>query len=113
MFDHLIFSPFAVMFVCVRANVYVCQHISDDVVMHVLFKGEVLYFIGIGRKKNCILLCESRQDWFDFVVMYKTRMPHANVMKKVRWEGIELCPFFGGKILFIRSSGIFDGGRVA
>ena len=59
-------SLFAVMVGCVRANAYVRQHISDDVVMHEVFKGEVLDFIGIGRTKNCILLCESRQDWFGF-----------------------------------------------
>ena len=64
MFDHLIFYPFVVMVVCVRANASVRPYVLYDVVMHEVFKGEVLYFIGIGRTKKCILLCESIQDLF-------------------------------------------------
>ena len=44
--------------------------------------------------------------------MYQNRMPHANVMKKVQWEAIELCAIFGGTRLFIRASGRFKGGQV-
>ena len=29
--------------------------------------------------------------------MYRTCMSHVNVMKKVRWEEIEMCAIFGGK----------------
>ena len=43
-----------------------------------------------------MVLCESHQDWFEFVVMYKTRIPHANVMKNFGWEGIQLCAIFVG-----------------
>ena len=80
---------------CVRAEASVIPLILDDVVMHVVVKGGVFEFIGLGRKKNWIVLCELRQDWFDFVAMYKTLMTDENAMKKVQWEGIELCEIFG------------------
>ena len=91
MFDHVSSLLLTVTVGCVRAKASVCPHISDDVVMHVVVKGEVFEFIRLRRTKNSIVLCESRQDWFEFVVMYKTRMPHANFLKKLQWEGIQLC----------------------
>ena len=95
-----------------RAKAYLRPRISDDVVMYEVFKGYVFYFIGLGHTNNWIVLCESLQDWFEFVVMYKTRITHANVTNKVRWEGIELCESFGGTRLFSWASGILKGGRV-
>ena len=80
--------PFAVIFVFVRAKASVCPPILDTLVMHEVVKGGMFYSIGIGLMKNWIVLCESRQDWFEFVVMYKTCMPHVNVMKKVRLKEI-------------------------
>ena len=80
--------------------------------MHVLVKGEVLEFIGLGNINTSIVLCELRQDCSYFVMMVKTRMPHANVMKKVQWEEIQLCAIFGGTIIFSRASGRFKGGWV-
>ena len=44
--------------------------------------------------------------------MYKTRMPHTNVLKKVQWERIELCVIFGITRLFSRASVSFKGGWV-
>ena len=96
MFDHLSFSPFSVTVWCVRSKASVRPHVSNDVVMHVAVKGGVFEFIGLVHTKNYILLCESCQKWFEFVTMYKTRMPHANVINKVWWEGIELCKIFRG-----------------
>ena len=58
LFDHLIFSPFAVMVGCVRDNVYVLPCVFDDAVMHEAVKGIIFDFIGLGHTKNCILLCE-------------------------------------------------------
>ena len=63
-----------------RAKVSVRPHISDDVLMYVLVKGDIFEFIGLGRMKNGIVLCESRQDWFEFVAMHNTLIPHANVL---------------------------------
>ena len=78
MFDTLIFYPFPFMVVCVRAKESICPCISDDVTMHEVVKGDAFKFLGLGRTKNWIVLCESRQDWVEFVAMYKTCMTHAN-----------------------------------
>ena len=83
MFDYVRFYPFAVMVGCVRFKLSVRPRILDEVVMNVVVKGGVFEFIGIVRTKNEIVLCESRQDWFEFVAMYNTQMTHANVTKKV------------------------------
>ena len=44
--------------------------------------------------------------------MYKTRMPHTNFMKKVLWEGIQLCENVGGSRVCGRKSGNFNYGWV-
>ena len=82
MFYHFLFYPFVVTVGFVRANAYVCSRILDDFVMHIVVKGDVLEFVGLGRMKNCIVLCESLQEWFEFFATYKTRTQHENVMKK-------------------------------
>ena len=51
-------------------------------------------------------------NWFDVVIMYETWMPCVNCMKKVQWEGIQLCVFFGWTNIFVRASGSFKGVRV-
>ena len=107
MFDHVISYPFTFMVICVRAKAFVLPRILNDIAMHVVVKGDVFLFIKCGCTKNSNVLCELRQDWFQFVSIYKTQMPHINVMKKVRCDGIELCAIFGGTRLFSRSSGIF------
>ena len=70
-------------------------YVSDDFVMHAVFKGGALEFIGLGGTKNWIVLFESLQDWFEVVIMYYTWMPSFNGMNKVRWEIIKLCAIFG------------------
>ena len=45
MFDHVGSIPFEVMVGCVTAKVYVCPHVPDEVVMHVIVKGEVFELI--------------------------------------------------------------------
>ena len=55
----------------------------DYVIMYVVFIEDIFGFIGFGSTKNGIVLCELRQDWFEFVAMYNTQMTHANVTKKV------------------------------
>ena len=92
---------------CVRAKESVRPHILDDVVMHVLVEGGAFEIIGGGFKKKYIVMCESLQYWFKFVVIYKNQMPHANVMKNVLWEGIKLCAIFGGTRFFRQANGIF------
>ena len=72
--DRLIFDvvrsiPFVFAVGCVRSEVYVRQHVSDDVVMYVIVKGDLNEFICCGRTTNGIVFCESRQDWFEFFVM--------------------------------------------
>ena len=62
--------------------------------------------------ENWIVLCESLQDWFEFVDMYKNGMAHANATKKVQWSGIQLCENFGGTRLFNWTSGKFKGMQV-
>ena len=85
-FDHFLFSPFSVIVGSVRAKEYIRPHKFDDVVRHVVVKGDLFELMGCGCTKNCIVLCELHQDWIQFFEMYKTRMPHANVTKKVQWE---------------------------
>ena len=111
-FDYVSSFPFAVMVIFVSSKAYVRPRMSDDVVMHVVVKGGVFEFIGCGQMNNGIVVCELRQDWFEFFAMYKTRMPHINDIKKVRWEGIEMCDIFGGTILFSRASRSFWGWKV-
>ena len=82
MFGNSLFSPFKFGFVSSKASVR--QPILDVVVIHLVFKWEVFEFIERRLTKNCIVMCESHQDWFNFFVMYKTCMPHDNVIKKVR-----------------------------
>ena len=61
MFDHVRFSPFEVMVICVKANVSIYPHILDDVVRHVVSKGKVFEFILLLQTKNEIMLCDLRQ----------------------------------------------------
>ena len=112
MFDHLSYSKFAVTVICVRDKASVCPFIPYNIVMYVVVKGDVFEFILLGSKNNGIVLCDLRQEWFDIVAMYKTRIPNANAMKKVRWEGIKLCEIFGGARIFSRESGSFKGAWV-
>ena len=81
-------TPFTVTVRCVRSKVSVCPHVSDDVVMHVIFKEDVFEFICCGRTKNRIVFCESLQDWFKFIAVFKPWVPCVNLTKKVRWGGI-------------------------
>ena len=69
MFDCVSSFPFAVMVRCVRATMSVLPHILDDIVMHVIAKGDIFQFIGHGYTNTGIVLCESRQYWFEFVAM--------------------------------------------
>ena len=64
MFYHSFFYPFAFTFGFVMSKASLHQHIFDESVINELFKGEVFEFIGIGRIKNCMMLCESHQDRF-------------------------------------------------
>ena len=47
MFHDLFFYPFAVTVGCVRAKASVLPHISDEVVMNVVVKGDVFELIGL------------------------------------------------------------------
>ena len=58
MFYHVIHLPFTDTFRCVREKVSVLPHTSDDVVMHVVDKRDVFYFIGRGHMNNWLVLCE-------------------------------------------------------
>ena len=62
MSDNSIFYLFVVIFV--RAKASVCPHILGVIVMNVAVKGDVFEFIVSRRTKNCMVLCESHQDWF-------------------------------------------------
>ena len=107
MFDHLVCSLFAATVAFFRSKESVWPHILDEVLMNVLFKGGVFEFLGTGCTKIWVVFCDLLQDWSCFVDMNKNRMPHNNVMKKVWWEGIELCAIFGGTRLFSWESRIF------
>ena len=63
-FDNLLFPPFTFMVGFVRAKASVHPLISDDVVMHVVVKGDEFEFIGCGRIKKWIVLCELFSKWF-------------------------------------------------
>ena len=69
MFGSVSYFLFAVTVVCVMAKASVCPHISDDVSMHVVVKGGIFEFIGLGRTKNRIMMCELRQYWFHNILM--------------------------------------------
>ena len=90
-FDRVYFFPCAVTVDCVRAKASVHPRALYDVIMNIVAKGDILEFIVIGGTNNWVVLLESRQYWFEVVVMYKTQMPRVNDMKKVQWEGIKLC----------------------
>ena len=107
-----IFPPFVVMVVSVRSKASVRPRIFDDVVILEVVKGGVFSFIGRGRTKGWMLLCESNQYWFQFFSMLKTRMPHSNIMKKFQCEVIQLCEIFGGTIISSWASGSFQSGWV-
>ena len=64
MFDNLLFYPFVVTVKFVRAKDSVLPCIFDDVVIHEVVKGDVFEFVGLGHKRNWILLCDSQYDWF-------------------------------------------------
>ena len=66
----------------------------DVFIIHRSVKRDVLCFTRPSGTKKCILLCESRQDFLEFFVMYKTEIPRVNGMKDVQREVIELCAIF-------------------
>ena len=86
MFDNFFFPPFSVTVGFLSAKAYVRPRAFDDVVMHEVVKGDLFGFIVPVFTKNWIVLCGSHQYWFYSIAMYKTCMPHDNVMKKIRWE---------------------------
>ena len=49
--------PFGIL----SAKASVRPRIFDDVVIHEVVKGDVFEFIGRGRTKNWMVLCESHQ----------------------------------------------------
>ena len=106
MFDHVRSFPLAVTVVCVRAKASVRPCIPYNVIMFVVVEGNVFEFIVRRRTNNGVVLYELIQNWFEFVAMYNTQIPHENVMKKVRWEGIKLCAILGGTRTFIQENGI-------
>ena len=48
-----------------------------------IVKGEILEFIINSGTKRWILVCELRQDFIEFLVMYKNEIPRVNVVKGV------------------------------
>ena len=78
-----LFYPFAVAVEFVRAKASFRQHIFDDIVMYEVFKGGEFDFVGLGCTNNWMVLCEFHKDFFEFLSIYKTCMPHANVTKKI------------------------------
>ena len=59
MFDCVRSIPFSVMVRCVSAKSSVHPRVSDDVVVIVIFKEDVFYFICHELRKNGIVFCES------------------------------------------------------
>ena len=94
-FDRVYFFPCAVTVDCVRAKASVHPRVLYDVIMNILAKGDILEFIVIGGTNNWVVLLESRQYWFEVVVMYKTLIPCSNGMNKFQWVVIKLCAIFG------------------
>ena len=66
MFDHLTFYQFVVTVGYVRAKASFRPRTSDEFVMHVVDKWDVLKFIGLVVTKKIIVLCELLRDWFWF-----------------------------------------------
>ena len=60
-FDRVYFTPWAVTDGCVRGKASVRLCVLDDVLMHKVFEGGAIYFIGRVGTKNWIMLCELLQ----------------------------------------------------
>ena len=71
-FDCVDFTPCAVTDGCERGYTSVHSHIIDDLIIHKVVKQDVREFIRRGVKKKWIVLCESRQYFFEVVAMHKT-----------------------------------------
>ena len=100
-FDHVKFISDEVTFVRVMSKVSVLPCIYDGIVMHVIAKVGVFDFVWLGRTSNWIIICELREDWFDFIVVYYYQIPCVNVMNNIWWVGIKQCVIFGKTSLFI------------
>ena len=74
MFDHLIFPPFSITVGCVRSKESVQQHISDNVLMHEVVKGEVIELIGRGCTKKWIFMWVAQ---IPIWVFFYVQDPHA------------------------------------
>ena len=56
-FDCMIFSTCAVMVGCVMSKASLRPCVLDDIIMHVVVKGGVLDFIGLGGTYKCVVFC--------------------------------------------------------
>ena len=63
---------------------YVLPHVTGILVMIKVVGQELLEFIITFGIKKWIILCGSRKDILEFVVIYKTEMPCVNSMKDVQ-----------------------------
>ena len=79
---------------CARGEASVRTHVTDVLIMRRLVEREVLEFIISCGTQNWILLGELLQDFLEFFVMHKTKIPLINVVKDVRREGIKLSTKF-------------------
>ena len=98
MFEIFFISPFVYGFM--MAFAYVRPWLFDVVIMSVVVKGGVFEFIGRGGMENWMLMCESHQYWFYLVAIYKTLIPHINVMNNLQWEEIQRCVISVGDFLW-------------
>ena len=49
----------------------------------------------MGGKENGIAFCELRQDWFDFLLIFKNQITRIYVIKNIQQEKIKSHFAFG------------------
>ena len=111
MFDHVKSIPDGVTFISVMSKAYVLPWVYYGIVIHVIVEWGVFKCVWLGHTKNCIVLCELREYWFQCIVMYLYQIPCLNFMNKIWQEGIKQCDIFGRTSIFFRSIGSFQYGQ--
>ena len=96
------------------SNWLVWDHVKNMTSVHpLIFDLLVMYIqkrdvcqVSFARgTENWTSFCNSRQDWFHFLLMFKAQMPHIDVMKNILWQKNEQCIVFGCMSTLIRDSG--------
>ena len=72
----------------VKSTASVCLCIVDVVIMRLKAERDVSKVICTGCTDNGDALCESSQECFEFLSMFKSQMSYINLMKNIQRESI-------------------------